>query len=90
MLDDSTRAVDTATYAAIRSTFNARIPGTTKLIISQRILSIQEADRIVVMENGRVDGFDTHENLLRTNKIYQEIYEMQTSGGSGDFDQPTQ
>ena len=88
ILDDSTSAVDTATDAAIRSTFNARIPGTTKVIISQRILSIREADRIVVMDNGRVDAFDTHDNLLRTNKIYQEIYEMQTSGGSGDFDQP--
>ena len=89
ILDDSTSAVDTATDAAIRRTFSRRIPGTTKLIISQRILSIQDADRIIVMENGRVDAFDTHENLLKTNKIYQEIYEMQTSGGSGDFDQPT-
>ena len=90
VLDDSTSAVDTATDAAIRSTFNRRIPGTTKIIISQRILSIREADRIVVMENGRVNGFDTHENLLRTNDIYREIYEMQTSGGSGDFDHPIQ
>ena len=89
ILDDSTSAVDTATDASIRKTFSQRIPGTTKLIISQRILSIQDADRIIVMENGRVDAFDTHENLLKTNKIYQEIYEMQTSGGSGDFDQPT-
>jgi ATP-binding cassette subfamily B protein len=88
VLDDSTSAVDTATDAAIRATFNARIPGTTKIIISQRILSIQEADRIVVMDNGRIAAFDTHENLLRDNAIYQEIYEMQTSGGSGDFDQP--
>ena len=88
VLDDSTSAVDTATDAAIRSTFNRRIPGTTKIIISQRILSIREADRIVVMDNGRVNGFDTHENLLRTNDIYREIYEMQTSGGSGDFDHP--
>ena len=60
-----------------------------KVIISQRILSIQEADRIVVMDNGRVAAFDTHENLLRTCDIYSEIYEMQTSGGSGDFDEPT-
>ena len=90
VLDDSTSAVDTATDAAIRSTFNRRIPGTTKIIISQRILSIREADRIVVMDNGRVNGFDTHENLLRTNDIYREIYEMQTSGGSGDFDHPIQ
>ena len=89
VLDDSTSAVDTATDAAIRATFNARIPGTTKVIISQRILSIQEADRIVVMDNGRVAAFDTHENLLETCGIYHEIYEMQTSGGSGDFDQPT-
>ena len=88
VLDDSTSAVDTATDAAIRATFNARIPGTTKVIISQRILSIQEADRIVVMDNGRVAAFDTHENLLRTCGIYSEIYEMQTSGGSGDFDEP--
>ena len=88
VLDDSTSAVDTATDAAIRATFNARIPGTTKVIISQRILSIQEADRIVVMDNGRVAAFDTHERLLETCDIYREIYEMQTSGGSGDFDQP--
>ena len=89
ILDDSTSAVDTATDASIRRTFSQRIPGTTKLIISQRILSIQDADRIIVMDNGRVAAFDTHENLLRDNAIYQEIYEMQTSGGSGDFDQPT-
>ncbi len=88
ILDDSTSAVDTATDAAIRATFNARIPGTTKLIISQRILSIQEADRIIVMDNGRVVAFDTHENLLRTCGIYQEIHEMQSGGGSGDFDEP--
>ena len=88
VLDDSTSAVDTATDAAIRATFNARIPGTTKVIISQRILSIQDADRIVVMDNGRVAAFDTHEHLLRDCAIYSEIYEMQTSGGSGDFDQP--
>ena len=88
ILDDSTSAVDTATDASIRRTFSQRIPGTTKLIISQRILSIQDADRIIVMDNGRVDAFDTHENLLTTNQIYQEIHEMQTSGGSGDFDQP--
>ena len=88
VLDDSTSAVDTATDAAIRATFNARIPGTTKLIISQRILSIREADRIIVMDNGRVAAFDTHENLLRTCGIYQEIHEMQSGGGSGDFDEP--
>ena len=88
ILDDSTSAVDTATDAAIRATFSKRIPGTTRIIISQRILSVRDADRIIVMDNGRVDGFDTHEHLLRTNAIYQEINEMQTSGGSGDFDQP--
>jgi len=87
ILDDSTSAVDTATDASIRSTFS-RIPGTTKLIISQRILSIRDADRIILMDDGRVDAFDSHENLLKTNRIYQEINEMQTSGGSGDFDQP--
>ena len=88
ILDDSTSAVDTATDAAIRATFSKRIPGTTRIIISQRILSVRDADRIIVMDNGLVDGFDTHEHLLRTNAIYQEINEMQTSGGSGDFDQP--
>ena len=86
ILDDSTSAVDTATDASIRKTFAEKIPGTTKLIISQRILSIKDADRIVVMDNGRVDAFDTHENLLKTNRIYKEIYAMQTSGGEGDFD----
>ena len=86
ILDDSTSAVDTATDARIRETFSARIPGVTRLIISQRILSIRDADRIIVMDNGRVSGFDTHDNLLKTNAIYREIYEMQTSGGSGDFD----
>ena len=87
ILDDSTSAVDTATDAAIRETFRTRLKGTTKIIISQRILSIKDADRIIVMQNGRVDGFDTHENLLRTNAIYREIHEMQSSGGEADFDQ---
>ena len=87
ILDDSTSAVDTATDAKIRKAFAAKIPGTTKLIISQRISSIQDADRILILDNGRVDGFDTHENLLAKNQIYQEIYEAQTRGG-GDFDQP--
>ena len=86
VLDDATSAVDTATDARIRETFAARIPGVTRLVISQRILSIKDADRIIVMDNGRVSGFDTHENLLKTNAIYREIYEMQTSGGEGDFD----
>ena len=88
VLDDSTSAVDTATDAAIRATFHARIPGTTKLIISQRILSIRDADRIIVMDHGRAVAFDTHENLLRTCGIYQEINEMQSGGGTGDFDEP--
>lgn len=87
ILDDSTSAVDTATDAKIRSAFAKTIPGTTKIIIAQRISSVQEADRILVLENGQIDGFDTHENLLKTNAIYQEIYESQMQGG-GDFDQP--
>ena len=86
VLDDSTSAVDTATDARIRQAFMQRIPGTTKIIISQRILSIKYADRIIVMDDGRVNGFDSHENLLNTNEIYRDIYEMQTSGGEGDFD----
>ncbi len=86
ILDDSTSAVDTATDAKIRKTFKETIPGITKLIIAQRISSVQDADRILVLENGEVNGFDTHENLLKTNAIYQEIYEVQTKGG-GDFDE---
>ena len=87
ILDDSTSAVDTATDAKIRAAFAREIPGTTKIIIAQRISSVQDADRILVLDNGRVDAFDTHENLLKTNAIYQEIYESQVKGG-GDFDQP--
>ena len=87
ILDDSTSAVDTATDAKIRQAFAQRIPGTTKIIIAQRISSVQDADRILVLDNGRIDGFDTHENLLKSNAIYQEIYESQVKGG-GDFDQP--
>lgn len=87
ILDDSTSAVDTATDAKIREAFAQKIPGTTKLIVAQRISSVQDADRILVLDNGAVNGFDTHENLLQTNKIYREIYEAQTQGG-GDFDQP--
>ena len=87
ILDDSTSAVDTATDARIRGFFSQKIPGTTKLIIAQRISSVQDADRILVLENGSVNGFDTHERLLENNRIYQEIYEAQTKGG-GDFDQP--
>ena len=89
ILDDSTSAVDTATDAKIRKAFATKIPGTTKLIIAQRISSVQDADRILVLDNGQVHGFDTHENLLRTNDIYREIYETQTQGG-GDFDEPGQ
>ena len=87
ILDDSTSAVDTATDAKIRKAFAKEIPGTTKLIVAQRISSVQEADRILVLDNGAMNGFDTHENLLQTNKIYREIYEAQSKGG-GDFDQP--
>ena len=87
ILDDSTSAVDTATDAKIREAFAKKIPGPTKLIVAQRISSVQEADRILVLDNGAVNGFDTHENLLQTNKIYREIYEAQSKGG-GAFDQP--
>ena len=87
ILDDSTSSVDTATDAKIREAFARQIPGTTKIIIAQRISSVQNADRILVLDNGVVSGFDTHENLLKTNRIYQEIYEAQTQGG-GDFDHP--
>ena len=87
ILDDSTSAVDTATDAKIRGFFSRKIPGTTKLIIAQRISSVQDADRILVLENGAVNGFDTHERLLENNRIYREIFEAQTKGG-GDFDQP--
>lgn len=86
ILDDSTSAVDTATDARIRKGFQEQIPGTTKFVIAQRISSVQHADRILVLDNGQVSGFDTHENLLATNKIYQEVYKGQTQGG-GDFDE---
>lgn len=86
ILDDSTSAVDTATDAKIRQAFAQEIPGTTKLIIAQRISSVQNADRIIVMDNGKVNGFGTHEELLASNKIYREVYESQTQGG-GDFDE---
>lgn len=85
ILDDSTSAVDTATDARIRKAFREEIPGTTKLIIAQRISSVQDADRIIVMEEGKIDGFGTHEELLAGNEIYRDIYESQTQGG-GDFD----
>ena len=87
ILDDSTSAVDTATDAKIRAAFAKIIPGTTKIIIAQRISSVEGADRILVLDNGRINAFDTHENLLKSNPIYQEIYESQVKGG-GDFDQP--
>jgi ATP-binding cassette subfamily B multidrug efflux pump len=87
ILDDSTSAVDTATDAKIRAAFAKAIPGTTKIIIAQRISSVEGADRILVLDEGRVNGFDTHENLLKTNAIYREIYDSQIKGG-GDFDQP--
>ena len=86
ILDDSTSAVDTATDAKIRRAFRGEIPDTTKLIIAQRISSVQDADRIIVMEDGKVNGFGTHEELLEQNDIYREVYESQTSGG-GDFDE---
>ncbi len=87
ILDDSTSAVDTATDAKIRAAFEKKIPGTTKIIIAQRVSSVEHADRILVLDNGRINGFDTPDNLLKANAIYQEIYESQVKGG-GDFDQP--
>ena len=87
ILDDSTSAVDTATDAKIREAFSKSIPGTTKLIIAQRVSSVQNADRILVLSKGQIDGLGTHQELLENNRIYQEIYEAQTKGG-GDFDQP--
>ena len=80
ILDDSTSAVDTATDASIQESFNERIPDTTKIIISQRISSVQNANRIIVLNDGVVDGFDTHEKLLETNEIYRTIYETQMKG----------
>ncbi|HIR00573.1 MAG TPA: ABC transporter ATP-binding protein [Candidatus Scybalocola faecavium] len=87
ILDDSTSAVDTATDASIRAAFAREIPGTTKIIIAQRVSSVESADRILVLDEGRINAFDTHEHLLETNAIYQEIYNSQIQGG-GDFDQP--
>lgn len=87
ILDDSTSAVDTATDAKIQTAFAGMIPGTTKIIIAQRISSVQSADRILVLDDGTVNGIGTHEELLETNEIYREIYESQNQGG-GDFDQP--
>ena len=87
ILDDSTSAVDTATDAKIRAAFAKEIPGTTKIIVAQRISSVESADRILVLDDGKINAFDTHENLLKNNAIYQEIYTSQKEGG-GDFDQP--
>ena len=82
ILDDSTSAVDTATDARIRRAFAEEIPDTTKLIIAQRIASVEKADRIIVMDDGKISGYGTHEELLRSNEIYREVYEsLQTGGG---------
>jgi ATP-binding cassette subfamily B protein len=85
VLDDSTSACDTATDAKIQRAFREDLSGMTKIIIAQRILSVKDCDRILVMDNGAVTGFDTHENLLQTNALYQEIYEIQNET-QGDFD----
>ena len=86
ILDDSTSAVDTATDARIRSAFKEVIPGTTKLIIAQRISSVMDADRILVLHDGKINGFGTHAELLENNTIYRDVYDSQTNGG-GDFDE---
>ena len=86
ILDDSTSAVDTATDARIRRAFREEIPHITKIIIAQRISAIQNADRILVLDDGRIDGIGTHEELLESNAIYREVYQSQTSG-NGDFDE---
>jgi len=87
ILDDSTSAVDTATDAKIRAALKTYLPETTKIIIAQRIASVQDADRVLVMDEGRVSAFDTPERLLETSDIYREVYESQNQGGSGDFDE---
>ena len=86
ILDDSTSAVDTATDGKIRRAFREEIPGTTKLIIAQRISSVQDADRILVLDEGHVSAFGSHEELLKTSAIYREVWESQTGAGNGDFD----
>ena len=84
ILDDSTSAVDTKTDQFIRNSFKEKIPNTTKIIIAQRIASVQESDKIIVLDNGKIDGFGNHEELLKSNKIYQEVYESQTKVGDDD------
>ena len=84
LMDDSTSAVDTKTDALIRKAFSSYIPETTKIIIAQRISSVEDADRIIVMDGGKIDAIGTHEELLKTNKIYQEVYDSQQKGGSRD------
>ena len=86
ILDDSTSAVDTATDARIRKAFKEAIPGTTKIIIAQRITSVMDADKIIVLDDGKLNGFGSNEELLKTNSIYRDVYESQTQGG-GDFDE---
>ena len=81
ILDDSTSAVDTKTDSLIRKAFSEKIPNTTKIIISQRISSVQDADKIIVMDNGKINGIGTHEELLKNNDIYKEVYESQMKGG---------
>ena len=89
ILDDSTSAVDTATDAKIRKSFREEIPGTTRIIIAQRVSSVQDADRIIVMDDGMISGIGTHDELLNSNEIYKDVYESQTGAGSGDFDAVT-
>jgi len=82
ILDDSTSAVDTKTDSLIRKAFKEEIPNTTKIIIAQRIASVQDADKIIVLDNGNLNGFGTHEELMKNNEIYREVYESQVKGGS--------
>ena len=84
ILDDSTSAVDTKTDALIRQAFREEIPDTTKFIIAQRISSVQDADHIIVLDDGRVSAYGTHEELMRTSQIYREVYESQNKGGAQD------
>ena len=87
ILDDSTSAVDTATDAKIRAAMKAAIPGTTKIIIAQRIASVEDADRVLVLDDGRISGFDTPKSLMENNAIYREVATSQAGNGSGDFDE---